>query len=149
MTGDAGASSANDRLQGYIEEFRANAGRLGGSFEGVPVLLLHDRDAATGAERITPLTCQPQGAEGEQPAAWAVFASSGGAPTDPAWYRNLLAHPDVAVEFGPDTFNVVARVTAGEERDEIWTRQKRLMPSFAGYEERAGREIPVVMLEVR
>ena len=139
----------SDRTQAYIDEFRANEGRLGGNFEGVPVLLLHDRDAASGDERVTPLTCQPLATEGQPPAAWAVFASSGGAPTDPAWYRNLLAHPDVTIEFGPDTFETTARITAGEERDQIWTRQKQLMPSFATYEEKAGREIPVVVLEPR
>ena len=138
-----------DRNQPYIDEFRANAGRLGGNFEGVPVLLLHDRDAATGDERITPLTCQPVHDGGEPPAAWAIFASSGGAPTDPAWYRNLLTHPHVTIEFGSATIAVTARILDGAERDAIWSRQKQLMPDFATYEQNAGRPIPVVLLEPR
>jgi deazaflavin-dependent oxidoreductase (nitroreductase family) len=136
-------TSAADRLQRYVEEFRANAGRLGGNFEGVPVLLLHDLDAVTGDERVTPLTCQPL------KRAWAIFASSGGSPTDPAWYRNLLAYPDVTIEFGADNIEVIARVAEGAERDAIWTRQKQLMPAFGGYEQTAGRTIPVVILEPR
>jgi deazaflavin-dependent oxidoreductase (nitroreductase family) len=136
-------TSAADRLQRYVEEFRANAGRLGGNFEGVPVVLPYDLDAVTGDERVTPLTCQPL------KRAWAIFASSGGSPTDPAWYRNLLAYPDVTIEFGADNIEVIARVAEGAERDAIWTRQKQLMPAFAGYEQTAGRTIPVVILEPR
>jgi len=139
----------SDRNQHWIDEFRAKAGRLGGNFEGVPVLLLHDRDADTGEERVTPLTCQPLAEDGQPPSAWAVFASSGGAPTDPAWYRNLLAHPDVTIEFGPDTIDATARVAEGTERDRIWSRQKSLMPAFGTYEDKAGRPIPVVVLEPR
>jgi deazaflavin-dependent oxidoreductase (nitroreductase family) len=127
----------------YIEEFRANAGRLGGNFEGVPVLLLHVTSTASGEPYIVPLTCLPL-TEG-----WAIFASKGGATTEPAWYVDLIAAPDVTIEFGPDTTQVRARVTEGSEREEIWVRQTDLMPSFAGYERTAQRTIPVIALDPR
>jgi deazaflavin-dependent oxidoreductase (nitroreductase family) len=126
-----------------IEEFRANAGKVGGPFDGAPMVLVHHRGAKTGAERVTPLVCQPVGDS------LAIFASFGGAPTDPAWYRNLMAHPETTVEFGTETLNVRARRLEGPERDEIWAKQKSLMPGFAEYEEKTTgiREIPVVLLE--
>lgn len=127
----------------YIEEFRANAGKLGGVFEGVHVLLLHTTSAESGDPRLTPLTCQPLAS------GWAIFASKGGATTDPAWYRDLIAAPDATIEFGPDIIKVHARVAEGAERDDIWTRQKDLMPSFAEYERTANRTIPVVVLDPR
>lgn len=140
------SAAPQSRNAPYIEEFRANAGQLGGNFEGVPVLLLHHTDTALGQPRVTPLTCQPLdgGAAG-----WAIFASKGGATTEPAWYLDLLAGTDLTIEFGADTIEVRARVVAGDERDTIWTRQKELMPSFAAYEAAANRTIPVVVLERR
>jgi deazaflavin-dependent oxidoreductase (nitroreductase family) len=80
----------------------------------------------------------------------AVFASKGGAPTHPAWYLNLLAHPETTVEIGRESRAVRARVATGAERDRIWGEQKRVMPGFAEYEKTAGdREIPVIVLEPR
>ena len=133
-----------DRFQRFIDEFRANAGQLSGDYEGVPVLLLHTLDSTTGELHLTPLTTQPLGTNND---GWAVFASNSGREADPAWYRSLLETPEVTIEFGPDTIEVTARVAEGAEREEIWTRQKQLMPSFATYEETAGRPIPVVILE--
>ena len=78
---------------------------------------------------------------------FAVFASKGGAPTNPDWYRNLVAHPGARVEVGTETFDVTARVATGEERERIWTEQKRRIPGFAEYERRTPRQIPVVILE--
>jgi deazaflavin-dependent oxidoreductase (nitroreductase family) len=76
----------------------------------------------------------------------AVFASKAGAPSDPDWYRNLVANPDVTVEIGRETVPMHARVAEGEERTRIWEKQKQEMPGFADYEAKAGREIPVVVL---
>lgn len=135
------SEDAASRNAPYIEEFRANAGKLGGNFEGVPVLLLHLTSADSGEAYIVPLTCMPLD-EG-----WAIFASKGGATSEPAWYGDLVAAAEVTIEFGADTILVRARVTGGSERDQIWTRQKELMPSFAGYERAANRTIPVVALE--
>jgi deazaflavin-dependent oxidoreductase (nitroreductase family) len=128
-----------------IEEFRANAGKVGGGFEGAPMILLHHRGAKSGTERVNPLVYQPVGD------AFAVFASKAGAPTHPDWYRNLMANPDTEVEVGEKTYRVHARELKGSHRNEIWEKQKGLMPGFADYEESARgiREIPVVLLERR
>ena len=134
----------NDFNTAIIEEFRANAGRVGGGFEGAPMVLLHHRGARSGTERVSPLVYQPVGD------AFAVFASKAGAPSHPHWYLNLVANPDTTVEVGTETIDVRARVADGEERDRIWEEQKARMPGFADYEVKAeGRRIPVVMLEPR
>jgi deazaflavin-dependent oxidoreductase (nitroreductase family) len=124
-----------------IDEFRANAGKVGGPFEGAPVLLLHTRGAKTGVDRVHPVVYQSVGD------ALAVFASKGGAPTNPDWYHNLTANPDVKVELGTGKFDARARVLEGEEREPIWAKQKQLMPGFAEYEQKTTRQIPVVLLE--
>lgn len=134
----------NDFNQAIIAEFRANAGKVGGNFEGAPMILVHHRGARTGTERVAPLVYQAVGD------AHAVFASKGGAPTHPQWYLNLLANPETTVEVGAETIPVRARVATGAEREQIWSTQKELMPGFAEYERTAqGREIPVVVLEPR
>ena len=133
----------SDFNQAIIEEFRANGGKVGGGFEGAPMVLLHHTGAKTGTERVTPLVYQ---ADGDR---YVVFASKAGAPSHPAWFRNLVAKPDTTVEVGTETIPVRARVAEGDERERIWTKQKQLMPGFAEYEEktRGIREIPVVILE--
>jgi deazaflavin-dependent oxidoreductase (nitroreductase family) len=78
----------------------------------------------------------------------AVFGSKGGAPTNPDWYHNVRANPEVTVEIGTDTFEAVARVAEGDERERIWEKQKRDMPGFADYEVRTARPIPVVILKL-
>jgi deazaflavin-dependent oxidoreductase (nitroreductase family) len=123
-----------------IEEFRANGGRVA-SFAHQPLLLLHHRGARTGIERVNPLALQ------ELDGGYAVFASKGGAPTNPDWYHNLVANPDAAVEIGERTVEVRARVAGAEERDRIWEEQKRRNPAFAEYEHKTTRTIPVVVLE--
>jgi deazaflavin-dependent oxidoreductase (nitroreductase family) len=132
------------RNQQIIDEFRANAGRVGGPFEGRTLLLLHHRGARTGTERVNPVAYQRLSEESV-----AVFGSKGGAPTNPDWYHNVVANPDVTVELGTDTFPAKARVAEGTERESIWERQKRDWPGFAEYEEKTkgAREIPVVVLD--
>ena len=134
-------SDFNERI---IEEFRANGGKVGGPFEGANMILLHHRGAATGAERVAPLVYQDAG-----PDRWVIFASYGGAPKDPQWFRNLVADPETTVEVGTETIPVRARVAEGAERDELWSKQKAAVPQFAEYEERTDRAIPVVILERR
>lgn len=126
-----------------IDEFRTNDGKVGGPFDGAPVLLIHSRGAKTGEERVHPVVYQPL-ANG-----WAVFASKAGAPTNPAWYHNLVAHPDTEIEVGAETIPVRARVAEGDERDEIWEKQKADMPGFAEYEAKTSRRIPVIVFERR
>ena len=125
-----------------IEEFRANAGKVGGPFAGSDILLLHHTGARTGAERVSPLAYQRVGGS------YAVFASKAGAPDNPAWYHNLIAHPEVSVEVGIETFPVTARVAQPAEGDVIWARQKERAPHFAQYEQKAApRKIPVILLD--
>lgn len=132
-----------DPNQQIIEEFRANEGRVGGPFEGAPMLLLHHRGAKTGTERVNPLMYQDLG-DGSV----AIFASKGGAPTNPDWYYNLVANPKTQIEIGTETRDVVARVAGDEDRERIWTAQKQAYPNFAEYEKTAGgRTIPVVVLD--
>jgi deazaflavin-dependent oxidoreductase (nitroreductase family) len=124
-----------------IEEFRTDAGKLGGPFEGATMLLLHTRGAKTGLERVNPVAYQSVGDD------IAVFASKAGADTNPDWFYNLKADPLVTVEVGTDTFEMRARVAEGEERDRVWERQKQVMPGFAEYEQKTDRQIPVIVLE--
>jgi deazaflavin-dependent oxidoreductase (nitroreductase family) len=133
-----------DRNRQIIDEFRANGGRVGGAFEGRSLLLLHHRGAKTGSEHVNPVAYQRLSDD-----ALAVFASKGGARTNPDWYHNLVANPDVTVEIGTETFAARARVAEGEERERIWEQQKRDSPGFAEYEQKTKgiREIPVIVLE--
>jgi deazaflavin-dependent oxidoreductase (nitroreductase family) len=126
-----------------IDEFRANAGVVGGMFEGLPILLLHHTGAKSGTERINPLAYQRLDGNSV-----AVFASFGGSPKNPDWFHNVVANPDVSVEIGTDSYPGKARVATGEEHNRIWNAQKAALPQFAEYEEKAGsRQIPVVVLD--
>jgi deazaflavin-dependent oxidoreductase (nitroreductase family) len=133
----------SDWNQKIIEEFRANEGRVGGPFENVPLLLLHHLGARTGTERVAPLAYRRDGDD------YVVFGSKGGAPDHPAWFHNLLAHPDVRIEVGTETVDVTARVAAGDERERLWSVQKAEFPGFAAYEAKTTREIPVIVLSPR
>ena len=125
-----------------IAEFRENGGKVGGFFEGAPLLLLHHNGAKSGTERANPLVYQ------QVDDSYAIFASAGGQPRDPQWFRNLVAHPEVTIEIGTSTLKATARVAEGDERDSIWTTQKERMANFAEYEKNAApRVIPVVVLD--
>lgn len=124
-----------------IEEFRANEGRVGGPFEGSTLLLLHTTGRKTGTPYVSPLMYLPDGDR------YVIFASKGGAPSDPEWYRNLEADPAATIEVGTETIPVRATVVTGPERDELYARQVRIRPQFGEYAEKAGRVIPVVALE--
>ena len=132
--------SWNDQI---IDEFRANEGRVGGQFEGAPLLLLHHIGRRSGTERVTPMMYQAVGDD------LAVFASYAGEDVHPAWYHNLLANPDVTAEVGTDTVALRARDLPADERAPIWEKQKADYPGFAGYEQKTSRTIPVVLLERR
>jgi deazaflavin-dependent oxidoreductase (nitroreductase family) len=130
--------------QKIIDEFRANDGAVGGYFSGRPLLLLHHKGAKSGIERVNPLAYQRLSDD-----AVAVFASKGGAPTNPDWYHNIVANPDVRVEIGTENLAGRARVADGNERERIWEEQKREYSNFADYEAKTGgREIPVVVIDL-
>jgi deazaflavin-dependent oxidoreductase (nitroreductase family) len=124
-----------------IDEFRANGGKVGGGFEGAPLLLLHTTGAKTGRDHVNPVMYRRVGDD------VAVFASKAGAPTNPDWYHNLVANPSVAAEIGTETIPFTARVATGDERERIWTAHKTENPGFAEYETKTTRQIPVVILE--
>jgi deazaflavin-dependent oxidoreductase (nitroreductase family) len=132
-------SDFNDQV---IAEFRANDGKVGGNFAGAPMLLLHTIGAKSGLERVSPLVYQPRDDD-----SWVIFASYAGAPSDPAWFGNLVATPAISIEVGAETVPVTARVATGDERTALWEAQKQAMPGFAAYEAKTTREIPVVVLE--
>lgn len=123
-----------------MQEFRANHGRLGGSFAGAPVLLLHTTGARTGRDRVSPLMYLDL--DGHR----YVFASKAGADSDPDWYRNLLAHPDVSVEGGSETYPATARPLPPGDRDRVFAEQARRFANFAEYQAKTTRTIPVVEL---
>lgn len=123
-----------------IDEFRANEGKVGGGFDGAPMVLLHTTGARSGQERVNPMMYS---ADGDR---IFVFASKAGADTNPDWYHNLLANPDVTVELGGETFDATARPLEGEERGRIFDAQKAAYPGFAEYEQKTSRVIPVVEL---
>ncbi len=124
-----------------IEEFRANGGKVGGQFEGAPLLLLHTTGAKSGQQRVSPVMYLADGSR------MYVFASKAGAPASPDWYHNLVAHPRAAVEVGEEAYDVTATVLSGAERDEIYARQAALYPGFADYQAKTSRIIPVVALD--
>jgi len=130
-----------DRNTGIIQEFRTNHGKVGGYFEGRPLLLLTMRGAKTGRERTTPLAYL---ADGER---YVIFATKGGAPTNPAWYYNVAANPDVTIEVGDRRIQAEARVTNEPERTELYRRQAERWPAFAEYPKKTSRTIPVIVLE--
>ena len=132
----------SDWNNGIIDEFRSNDGIVGGMFEGKPVLLLHHRGAKTQTERVSPLMYK------QLNDAYAVFASKGGADTNPGWFYNLVANPDVSIEIGPDKVDVRARLADADEREAIWEPWKKEFPQFAGYEKKTSRDhIPVIVLD--
>jgi deazaflavin-dependent oxidoreductase (nitroreductase family) len=131
----------NDFNQAIIEEFRANDGVVGGGFAGAPIVLLTTIGAKSGLERVAPLVCLP-GEDGTLH----VFASKGGAPTHPDWYRNLVANPTVTVEFGTERYEATAVEVTGAEHDELYAEQERRMPQFSEYKANTDRVIPVIAL---
>jgi deazaflavin-dependent oxidoreductase (nitroreductase family) len=123
-----------------ISEFRDNAGRVGGMFEGATMLLLHHTGAKSGAERVAPLVYLPDGDR------YVIFASKGGAPENPAWYHNLKAKPDTKIEVGDESLEVEVEEVSGDERDRLYEAQVAVMPQFAEYAEKTDRQIPVLVL---
>jgi len=126
-----------------IEEFRSNQGRVGGQFEGSPVLLLHTVGAKTGIERVNPMMYLDL--DGRR----YVFASKAGADSHPDWYHNLRAHPEVTVEVGTETVTATAVPLAEPQRTEVYAEQARRYPGFGDYERKTSRVIPVVELVPR
>ncbi len=138
---EAEVSAVPDFNAKTIAEFRSNQGRVGGPFQGAPLLLLHSTGARSGETRVNPVMYLRDGER------YLVFASKGGSPENPAWYHNLRAHPETRIEVGSETLEVTAAELRGDERDALWARQTELYPQFAEYQMKTDRKIPVVALQ--
>jgi len=136
-------SDMNDWNSKIIAEFRTNEGRVGGQFEGAPILLLHTTGARSGQERVNPMMYLDL--DGRR----YVFASKAGADQNPDWFRNLVAHPDVTVEVGSEQYSASAVRVEGQDRDRVYAEQAHRYPGFAEYQEKTARVIPVVELTHR
>jgi deazaflavin-dependent oxidoreductase (nitroreductase family) len=123
-----------------IDEFRASEGVVGGMFEGMPLLLLHHVGAKSGTARIAPLAYLADDGR------YVIFASKAGAPTNPDWYHNLLANPNVKLEVGRDTIDAVSSEATGEERERLFNEQAAKRPQFGEYQRKTTRTIPVLVL---
>ncbi|GAC1565556.1 MAG: nitroreductase family deazaflavin-dependent oxidoreductase [Ktedonobacteraceae bacterium] len=134
-------SNPNDWNQQIIEEFRATGGKVGGQFADASLLLLHTLGAKSNQPRINPLVYFKDGDN------YVIIASKGGAPTNPDWYYNVIAHPDVTLEIGTEHFKAHAMVPERLERDRIFSDVARQAPGFGEYQKNSPRIIPVVVLE--
>ncbi|MEV4106860.1 nitroreductase family deazaflavin-dependent oxidoreductase [Nonomuraea sp. NPDC049695] len=130
----------NEFNQQIIDEFRANEGRVGGMFEGAPLVLLTTTGAKSGNPSTTPMMYL---ADGDR---YIVIASNAGRDHHPAWYHNLRATPEATAELGTETFEVKAVVVEGAERDELYARMAEKWPGFREYETKTSRLIPVIAL---
>jgi deazaflavin-dependent oxidoreductase (nitroreductase family) len=139
---------AEDWNTKVIAEFRANEGRVGGQFEGAPLVLVHHKGRRSGNEHVSPMMYQP--ADGDADTIY-VFASKAGAPTNPDWFHNLVAAGSATVEVGTDSYPVEVTEITGDERDRIYAEQVSRYPGFGEYEEKTKgiRTIPVLALRRR
>jgi deazaflavin-dependent oxidoreductase (nitroreductase family) len=126
-----------------MEEFRTHGGKVGGQFEGHPLLLLTTTGARSGKRHTVPVGYMPDDDR------LIIFASNFGNPTNPGWYYNLLAHPEVTVEIGTETFSATAVVITGEERDQLFAKKAEQAPLYAEYQAKMTRTIPVIALQRR
>ena len=136
-----GMNDVSDWDRRIIEEFRANGGNVGGQFTGVPLLLLTTMGAKSGEPRTRPLAYLSEGGR------IYVFAGNRGAPTNPAWYHNLVAHPDVIVELGTEQFEARAIVLDSAEGERLGRIQVQKIPALASLAATITRQVPVVLLE--
>jgi deazaflavin-dependent oxidoreductase (nitroreductase family) len=135
------ADDINDFNRGVIDEFRANDGKTSGPFAEAPLLLLTTTGAKTGKERVIPIVYTRDGDR------LVIAASKGGAPTNPDWFRNLSANPQVTIELPGEKFRARATVADRVERDRLYAAHAEAMPGFAQYEQKTDRVIPIVVLD--
>jgi deazaflavin-dependent oxidoreductase (nitroreductase family) len=124
-----------------VAEYERSGGREGNTMLGRPVVVVTMLGARSGKVRKIPVM------RVEHDGRYAVVASKGGARSHPSWHHNLLAHPDVELQDGPEPKPFRARVAEGAERDEWWRRAVEAFPRYADYERKTDRVIPVWLLE--
>jgi deazaflavin-dependent oxidoreductase (nitroreductase family) len=134
-------TDVNDWNAQIIKEFRENDGKVGGNFEGAPMVLLNTTGAKSGQTRTNPLVALLEDDH------VFIFASKAGAPTNPDWYHNIVANRRVTVEQGTERYEADAIVVEGAERDRLFDIQKERMSGFADYEAGTDRVIPVIELQ--
>jgi deazaflavin-dependent oxidoreductase (nitroreductase family) len=127
--------------EGVIKDFRANGGKVGGQMENIPLLLVTMKGAKSGRTITLPLAYSKDGNR------FVVIASFAGAPHNPSWYHNLVAHPDVTIELGGEKFPAKASVAQGAERDRLYKQQADQLPIFNEYQQKTTRRIPVIVIE--
>ena len=124
-----------------IDEFRSSAGVVGGQFKGAPMIIVTHTGAKSGKSYVTPLVYSKDGNR------YVIIASKAGAPNNPSWYHNLVAHPEVTLEIGAEKFKARAKEVKDEERDRLFAAQAKMMPQFNEYASKTPRKIPVFVLE--
>jgi deazaflavin-dependent oxidoreductase (nitroreductase family) len=127
--------------EGVIKDFRANGGKVGGQMENIPLLLVTMKGAKSGRTITLPLAYSKDGNR------FVVIASYAGAPHNPSWYHNLVAHPDVTIELGGEKFSAKATVAQGAERDRLFKQQADQLPIFNEYQKKTTRRIPVIVID--
>ena len=133
--------AVNEFNERVIKEFRSNGGKVGKPFENAPMILLTHTGAKTGKSYTTPLVYSRDGDR------IVVIASKAGAPNNPSWYHNLVAHPTVTLEIGTESFKAKARVATGDERERLFNQQAAQMAVFNEYRAKTTRKIPVIVFE--
>jgi deazaflavin-dependent oxidoreductase (nitroreductase family) len=124
-----------------IDEFRSSGGKVSGQFQGAPMIIITHTGAKSGKTYVSPLVYSKDGDR------YVIIASKAGAPKNPSWYHNLIAHPEVAVEIGTEKFKAKAAEVKGAERDRLFEAQAKMMPQFNEYQKKTARKIPVLALE--
>ena len=124
-----------------IEDFRSSGGKVGGQFAGAPMIIITHTGAKSGKLYASPLVYSKDGDR------FVIIASKAGAPQNPSWYHNLVAHPEVTVEIGTEKFKARVTEAKGAERDRLFAAQAKLMPQFNEYQKKTNRKIPVLVLE--
>jgi len=127
--------------EGVIKDFRANGGTVGGQMANIPLLLVTMKGAKSGRTITLPLAYSKDGNR------FVVIASYAGAPHNPSWYHNLVAHPDVTIELGSEKFSAKASVAQGAERDRLFKQQADQLPIFNEYQKKTTRRIPVIVID--
>jgi deazaflavin-dependent oxidoreductase (nitroreductase family) len=124
-----------------IDEFRSSGGKVSGQFAGAPMIIITHKGAKSGNSYTSPLVYSKDGDR------YVIIASKAGAPKNPSWYHNLVAHPEVTVEIGTEKFKAKASEAKGAERDRLFAEQAKMMPQFNEYQKKTERKIPVLVLE--
>ncbi|CAG0949485.1 F420H(2)-dependent quinone reductase [Myxococcaceae bacterium] len=127
----------------HVRQYEATGGKVGHDWNGTSCLVLRTRGRKSGQVRKFPLIYSRHGGE------YVIVASKGGAPEDPGWYRNLLAHPDVEIQVRGDVIPVRARTATAAEKAKVWPLMTAQWPDYDTYQARTPREIPVVLLAPR